>query len=431
MCCGDEHKNDPKYARSRCSSGVLLCNEITYCVLIIVISFVSVVIGVVLCALAMNGSASDVTYTDKFVAASPEKLCSTWLDCSSGQLCRGTCKMAGAVNSDYIEWNTEMTDTSLNQEHEAVTNARLCDGNNSAFINYGGDCASANINASETKPVYTVNADGTSVTKQYVAHARYSDIFCSKMICYEKEKKSRRLQEIGGSPSTILSEDPKYLNYMPLPFQMFVHGIKKGLKTVLQNPKLSTLTRGHKEVKTTHGRKLLLTTEEQDEIKSAGKAGCDAATLISVAFYGSIVFGIVGIVFASIQACECCKGACGGYRGRNKMFAIYGAVATIWQVVPFIMYLSFYLATKRVVDVLLKFGIGAEVFDAILGVLLVCVLLAVSLVVTRGINTVLSWAAAKSPHSTESPTAAIVQAAGQVQMVKPESYVVVDPQQQA
>ena len=118
-----------------------------------------------------------------------------------------------------------------------------------------------------------------------------------------------------------------------------------------------------------------------------------------MAFYGSIVFGIVGIVFASIQACECCKGACGGYRGRNKMFAIYGAVATIWQVVPFVMYLSFYLATKRVVDVLLKFGIGAEVFDAILGVLLVCVLLAVSLVVTRGINTFLSWAAAKSPHS--------------------------------
>ena len=142
-----------------------------------------------------------------------------------------------------------------------------------------------------------------------------------------------------------------------------------------------------------------------------------------------------------MQACVCCKGACGGYRGRNKMFAYYGAVATIWQLIPFIMYLSFYLAAKRVIDVLVKFGIGAEIFDAIMNILLVCVLLAVSLIVTRGINTLNSWLAAKSPHSADSPTAApvIVQASGiiqaapitQVQMVKQETYVVVDPQEQA
>jgi len=339
--------------------------------------------------------------------------------------------MAGAVDSDYIEWNTEMTDTSLKKSHEAVTNARLCNGNNSAT--WGGDCASANINASETKQIAAVMADGTNKIEQYIAHARYSDIFCSKMICYEKAKKSRRLQEIEGSASTILSEDPRYLNYLPLAFQTYVHGTKNGLKAVLQNPKLSTLTRGHKEAKSTYGRKLILTTEEQDEIKAAGKAGCDAAALLQMAFYGSIIFGICGIVFASIQACVCCKGACGGYRGRNKMFAIYGAVATIWQLVPFIMYLSFYLATKRVIDVLVKFGIGVEIFNAILNVLLACVLLAVSLIVTRGINTFLSWVASQSPHSAESPTpaAVIVQSAPQVQMVKQENYVVVDPQQQA
>ena len=430
MCCGDEHKNDPKYGRSRCSSGVLLCNEITYCILIIAISFISALIAIFLCLLAVNGSTSGDKYT-KYVAVSPEKLCTTWSDCSgSSQICRGTCKMAGAGDSDYSEWNTEMTDTSSIQKQEALTYARLCDGNSSTT--YGGTCASANINASSNQNINDL---------RYVPHARYSDIFCSKTICYDKEKTSRRLQEIGGSPSMMLSEDPEYLNYMPLAFQTYVHDTKNGLKTVLQNPKLSTLTRGHKEGKTTHGRNLALTTADQDEIKAAGKAGCDAAALLEVAFYGSIVFGICGIVFASMQACVCCKGACGGYRGRNKMFAYYGAVATIWQLIPFIMYLSFYLAAKRVVDVLVKFGIGAEIFDAIMNILLVCVLLAVSLIVTRGINTLNSWLAAKSPHSADSPTAApvIVQASGtiqaapitQVQMVKQETYVVVDPQEQA
>jgi hypothetical protein len=317
--------------------------------------------------------------------------------------------MAGAVDKEYYDWNSEITDTSLNigLGHEAMTNARMCNDNSTCIV-------------------------------QHVDQARHSDIYCSKMICYEKEMSRRRLQEFAGSPSTILSEDSKYLIYMPLAFQTYVDGMKNGLKSVLQNPKLSMLARGHKEVKSSHGRKLI-NTEEINEIKAAGKAGCAAAALIPVAFYGSILFGICGIVFASIQGCVCCKGACGGYRGQNKMFAIYGAVATIWQLIPFIMYLSFYLATERVVKVLLKFGIAqiADIFNTILSVLLICVLLASSLIVSRGINAFLSWTASQSPHSVESPTAVIVQASGQVQMVpqvqmvKQENYVVVDPQQQA
>ena len=61
MCCGDEHKNDPAYAKSRCSAGILLCNEITYCVLIIAISFVSVAIALLLCVLAADGSTDTET----------------------------------------------------------------------------------------------------------------------------------------------------------------------------------------------------------------------------------------------------------------------------------------------------------------------------------------------------------------------------------
>ena len=121
------------------------------------------------------------------------------------------------------------------------------------------------------------------------------------------------------------------------------------------------------------------------------------------------------------------------------MFAAYGAVACIWQLIPFVLYLIFYLSTKRVVDVLVKFGVNSQVFEGILTVLLVCVLLAVSLVLTRSINAYLSWKAAKLPHSGESQTATVVQETimaqsapvAQVQMVKQEAYVVADPQEQA
>ena len=121
------------------------------------------------------------------------------------------------------------------------------------------------------------------------------------------------------------------------------------------------------------------------------------------------------------------------------MFAIYGAVASVWQLIPTSMYLIFYLAVSRVVKVLVDFGIDSTIFQGILTVLLVCVLLAVALFLTRAINAAFSWTAAKSPHSWDLDTATVVQApviiqqapVTQVQMVKQEAYVAADPQEQA
>ena len=103
---------------------------------------------------------------------------------------------------------------------------------------------------------------------------------------------------------------------------------------------------------------------------------------------------------------------------QTKIFAVYGAIAAAWQVIPFALYLSLYLAVMKVIAVLSKYGDAVGVaFLPLTNTLLYCVLLAASLVFSRGIGALQSWVAAKVPHSSKAKAAGVEMAVQQPQVV--------------
>lgn len=386
-------------------SGCTLANEIVYCILIIWISILAAIMAIILCILAADGSSAGSSSTS-WEKTSPAKVCVSYTDCGSNFLtdqCYGTCEMEGSNDNDWQAWNAEMTATS-DYDNEKGTNARLCSAN---ATSYGGTCASTNVNAS-----IPVTITVGSTVYNYKPHARYSDIYCSKKYCYKKSNGGRRLSALLDSHHQE-ADLPFYAKYLPSAMKEYLQTIKLGFGRV------QTLASKRTHLDVLHGRdRKLLTSSEQDEIKVAAKAGCDTAHLLPVAFYGSIGMGICGIVFASMQACSCCQGSCGGMQQQTKMFAVYGAIAASWQVVPLALYLSMYLAVAKVIAVLNAYGdeIG-QAFAPLTNTLLYCVILAASLIFSRGIGAGLSWVAAKMPHSSKAKAAGVEMVAQQAQVV--------------
>lgn len=402
-CCGNQHDNDPKYKRARCMSGCTMANEIIFCALLFYISIVAALLTIVFCHIAQNppgnNDSSGIKYKI-YKPVSPKQVCTTDLSCGSGKKCKGVCMMSGSNDATKMQWETDIKDKTWNnqggymKEFDHTSGKKLCTQNRSSYRTYGYECSGKKLNTS--------------------ANARYNDLYCSEKICFEKVESRRRLIT---SVSNNIEEDKKLfstsMNHMP----QFVQDAMNSLVDTMSNLHLDD----ESSVLSTHGRMLSSITEDQKEIQDAATAACTAGGGIATMFYGGVLFGILGIIFCGIINCACCgPKSCGGYQGQFKAYAIVSAVGAVWQLVPVIMYAVFANSVARIAAVMEKYGHNAGLMRAIETFLLIIMMFAALLIITRGLAAFFAFMASKEPHSTANGGAQ--QPVVQVQMVGQQNY---------
>ena len=96
------------------------------------------------------------------------------------------------------------------------------------------------------------------------------------------------------------------------------------------------------------------------------------------------------------------------------------AVGAVWQLVPVIMYAVFANSVARIAAVMEKYGHNAGLMRAIETFLLIIMMFAALLIITRGLAAFFAFMASKEPHSTANGGAQ--QPVVQVQMVGQQNY---------
>merc|ERR1719321_1652770 len=73
--------------------------------------------------------------------------------------------------------------------------------------------------------------------------------------------------------------------------------------------------------------------KDRELVKKYAKEGCDAGQGFRIACYGGFFFGLMSLIFSSINTCNCCNDCCGGYQGQFRCFGIYSIVSSVWQLI--------------------------------------------------------------------------------------------------
>lgn len=164
------------------------------------------------------------------------------------------------------------------------------------------------------------------------------------------------------------------------------------------------------------GRRLDACDDDEDcsKLKKAGKVGCDSAQTIIGMFWINNLFALLGVIFYSMVACDCCKGCCGGYQSKNKIVMVYSVVASIWGLVQTILHASLSGALNAVKEVCEETGQHPGVVAFINGMattILICTLFHALCMILRGLSAWFMFKAQSVPHSGDAAPNGGVQAA--------------------
>lgn len=151
--------------------------------------------------------------------------------------------------------------------------------------------------------------------------------------------------------------------------------------------------------------------EDYELVKKHAKEGCEAGQGFYIACYGGFFFGLVSLIFSSINVCNCCKDCCGGYQGQFKCFGIYGIISAVWQLICMILLLVLLMSVSGLNNIWLKYckdsGTDCESdpsYQLIKGIetsLIVTFVISLFVFIGRVLTGVFSIIASNEPHSAQ------------------------------
>jgi hypothetical protein len=163
---------------------------------------------------------------------------------------------------------------------------------------------------------------------------------------------------------------------------------------------------------TKHARMLSESDAEEDieKVRKYAKEGCDAGRGFYIACYGGFFFGLMSLIFSSINTCNCCNDCCGGYQGQYRCFGIYSIISAVWQLICIGLLSVLLSSVSNMNNMYLKYckdaGVSdcetSEGFGVLRGIetaLGICMAVAVFVFLGRLLTAIFSLIAAGEEHS--------------------------------
>jgi len=284
MCCGNEHDNDPKYKRARCCACFNLAGEITFLLTLCWAIFAAALAILYMCGLHAAVSSSSSSSTSS--STSYWQLQSTGVSCTKKE---GTC---GEDEFCYAKCNYNTCPNVAKAESYATADSDAYhDSSYNKLCEYDFTC-SLSETGYENCGKCPKQQDGMIAGGE----------------CYKRSR--RRLSFIERHAIAL--------------YDTTLESVDKHARFV-------------SESMNKHARLLSESQSDADrdyeEVKKHAKNGCDSGRGFYVACYGGFFFGLISLIFASINVCNCCKGCCGGFQGQFRCLGIYSIVSAVWQLV--------------------------------------------------------------------------------------------------
>jgi len=370
-CCGKEHDNDPKYKTARCFACLNLAGEVIFLVTLFWAMFAAALAIAYMCTMhsgfeASDSSSTSTSTTDYWEYTKTSTTCTGNSGCTgSTSLCRRTCDYSSCPSESTAKGYAKAGNTYKSHDSSDRT---LCSADYSCTLSESGYQSCGKCPSSVTK------------------------------YCYTKTNR-RRLSSVQQPESRRLSFLEKHA------FTLYGAGVE-------------SIDDVAKDV-----RRLAASQEERDEdikkIRQHAKEGCEASAGFYFACYGGFFFGLMSLIFSSINACSCCKDCCGGYQGQYKCFGIYNIVSAVWQLICLILLAVILSAVAGMNNIWLKYcndaGISCETngfYQLLKGIetaLAISLAIAVFVFLTRTLSSIFALIAAGEEHSAQKEGATEVQ----------------------
>lgn len=350
-CCGNEHDNDPKYKRARCFAGLNLTGEIIFIVTLGWAMLAATAAMLYMCTIhGITSSDSSSDSSNLYEYQSTSTTCADDNDCMNGY-CYTKCDYSGCTNPTTAKQYAE--DSNTYQFHDSANN-RLCQYDYTCTLSESGYESCGTCPATRQK------------------------------YCYERVDR-RRLSFVESHAVALFGTSRESLT--------------KHSHSFLQST-------------TKHARMLSESDAEKDQelVKKYAKEGCDAGRGFYIACYGGFFFGLMSLIFSSINTCNCCNDCCGGYQGQFRCFGIYSIISAVWQLICIGLLSVLLSSVSNMNNMYLKYCKDAGVSDcetsesfgvlrAIETALGICMAVAVFVFLGRLLTAIFSLIAAGEEHS--------------------------------
>lgn len=282
--CGNEHDNDPQYKRARCFASFNLAGEIVFLLTLCWAMLAAVLAILYMCsvhgAATSSSSSSSSSYWE---LESTGVQCTSTSNCEPDETCYAKCNYddnAQCPNTNQAE--TYAKDSNTYNYHDSF-DRRLCENTYTCTLSEQGyeNCGKCPVNAG-------VIQGGK---------------------CY-KDPSRRRLSFIERHAITLYDTTVESLD-------KHAHFVSESM-----NKHARLLSESQSEAD-----------KDYEEVKKHAKNGCESGAMFYFACYGGFFFGLMSLIFASINVCNCCKDCCGGYQGQFRCFGIYSIVSSVWQLI--------------------------------------------------------------------------------------------------
>ena len=395
-CCGNEHNADPPYKTSRSAACCTLSTEIILLVMNVVLWIAVAIAAILVCAVAAATqpegytatatpttmylkiySGTCATTTGYYAQSYTYHAITTKADCETGakyKLSSGSTSTCSDTTADEVATTTD-------------PKGCICDSSNLEF-----NTGSSQVAASYTKP----------------------------LICRLEPKTTRRLLR---ESSNELHKSTAVTTHAPW-FATYAKHLIPAYDSKFTN-KEYLLSIFHKQHA---GRRLDACDDDENcaKLKKAGLEGCSNATTILSMFWPNNLFALLGVIFYSMIACNCCKGCCGGFQQKNKMVMVYSIIAAIWGLVQTILHAMLNGALTAVKEVCIATNQSSglvAVIDGLATTILICTLFHALCTVLRLVSAFFMFKAQQVPHNGDAGANGGVQAVvvpvGQVVVVQP------------
>lgn len=353
-CCGNEHDNDPKYKRARCFAGLNLTGEIIFIVTLGWAMLAATAAIYYMCAIhgiTSSDSSSDSS-SDPWEYQRTFTTCTNDDDCMNG-LCFTKCDYSSASGCSNPTTARQYAKDSNTYKYRDDLNNRLCEYDYTCRLSESG---------------YESCGKCPATNQKY---------------CYEKVDR-RRLSFVESHAVALFGTSRESLT--------------KHSHSFLQST-------------TKHARMLSESDAEEDakKVRKYAKEGCDAGRGFYIACYGGFFFGLMSLIFSSINTCNCCNDCCGGYQGQFRCFGIYSIISAVWQLICIGLLSVLLSSVANMNNMYLKYckdaGLDCEtsesfrVVRAIETALGICMAVAVFVFLGRLLTAIFSLIAAGEEHS--------------------------------
>ena len=457
-CCGDEHNTDPPYKTSRSAACCTLTTEIILLVINVILYVAVAVCAVLVCAIAVatttegsSGNTNNWKYieitglTCSYEGAydiSTAAECATAVSSKSG-LCDD--KSARTVTSSTLPKGCICD--KLTGSDDLVFNSM----NSNVMVEYNPDGAHTQYHKSQMK-CSTLGTNYENPKTKADCEAAATSLNCADTTAEEVSDISKpagcSCDSTGGAASLYFNtgghtNNPQYnvqimqCAYYTTPTANNMGICKKAYRRLLREsnkgthaitgltkatpvrwfdkyakliiPEYDSKVINEAEIKsllhTRHaGRRLKACDDDENcaKLKKAGLEGCSNATTILSMFWPNNLFALLGVIFYSMIACNCCKGCCGGFQQKNKMVMVYSIIAAVWGLVQTILHAMLNGALTAVKEVCIATNQSSglvAVIDGLATTILICTLFHALCTVLRLVSAFFMFKAQQVPHN--------------------------------